>query len=160
MTSALSFVIPVLNEQERIADLLRKLTKLYPGCERVVIDGGSTDDTVTRALPLCSTLLTSSRGRARQMNLGASVAAGDYIFFLHADSLPTVDAAGLSAALCNEPQWGFCLARLSGGRPVFRVIERAMNIRSRLTRVGLDDAVGETVQGANIIPQLRQPRTG
>ena len=136
---AFSFVIPVLNEQEGIAGLLHKLAGLFPDSEFVVVDGGSSDDTVARALPLCSSLLTCPPGRARQMNLGAGVASGDYILFLHADSLPTVDGETLSRALVGGPSWGFCRARLSGRAPIYRVIETAMNIRSRCTRIATGD---------------------
>ena len=134
-----SFVIPVRNEQEAIAGLLHNLAELFPGSERVVVDGGSTDNTVARVLPLCSSLLTSAPGRARQMNLGAGASRGDYVLFLHADSQPTFNAADLSLALSDRPPWGFCVTRLSGHQRVFRVIETAMNIRSRLTRVATGD---------------------
>lgn len=134
-----SFVIPVRNEQEVIVGLLHKLDELFPGSERVVVDGGSSDNTVVRALPFCSSLLTSAPGRAAQMNLGAGVTRGDYVFFLHADSLPTFDAADLFVALSDSPPWGFCLARLSGKQRMFRIIESAMNVRSRFTRVATGD---------------------
>ena len=78
--SEFSFVIPVLDEQQGIASALRQLARLYPESERVVVDGGSTDDTVGQALPWCTSLLTCAAGRARQMNLGASVARGQNVF--------------------------------------------------------------------------------
>ena len=63
----------------------------------------------------------------------------DYLCFLHADSLPGVSAARLRSYLDRAPQWGFCRVRLSGRRPVFRVIEWFMNLRSRLTAVATGD---------------------
>jgi rSAM/selenodomain-associated transferase 2 len=137
--TSFSFVIPVVDEGEHIAGLLRQLAQQYPGCERVVVEGGSSDDTAAQAAPLCEKLLACEPGRARQMNMGAGEAAGSYIFFLHADSLPTIDAAQLSKLLADEPQWGFCRTRLSGSHPVFRLIEWAMNARSRVTRIGTGD---------------------
>jgi rSAM/selenodomain-associated transferase 2 len=134
-----SFVIPVLNEQDSIVSLLQNLTHQYPECELVVVDGGSSDETVARALPLCSNLLTGPPSRATQMNLGARAASGRYIFFLHADTLPSSDMAQLSTVLATRPRWGFFRARLSGERWVYRVIESAMNLRSRITRVATGD---------------------
>ena len=134
-----SFVIPVLREQENISKLLSRLREQYPESELLVVDGGSDDDTVVRAMPLCDQLLIGPPGRALQMNLGGQVAKGEYLFFLHADSSPGVGAQQLQAYLDSAPQWGFCRVRLSGGRRVFRVIEWFMNQRSRITRIGTGD---------------------
>ena len=139
MAASLAFVIPVLNEQDRIGGLLRQLGERYPEAELVVVDGGSKDRTVATALPLCTRLLIGEPGRAAQMNLGGRSCSADYLCFLHADSLPGVSAARLQSYLDNSPQWGFCRVRLSGRRPVFRVIEWFMNLRSRLTAVATGD---------------------
>jgi rSAM/selenodomain-associated transferase 2 len=135
----LSFIIPTLDEQEGIVELLRRLRDRFPASELIVVDGGSGDDTVARAMPLCDQLLIGDRGRALQMNLGARVAAGDYLCFLHADSFPGCDESLLSWYLERGPGWGFCRVRLSGSHWLFRVIEWFMNHRSRLTRVGTGD---------------------
>lgn len=139
MAASLGFVIPVLNEQERIGNLLQQLRARYPEAELVVVDGGSEDHTVATALPLCTRLLIGERGRAAQMNLGGMACGADYLCFLHADSLPGVSAVRLRSYLDKAPQWGFCRVRLSGRRPVFRVIEWFMNLRSRLTAVATGD---------------------
>ncbi|MCB1689224.1 MAG: glycosyltransferase, partial [Halioglobus sp.] len=81
MPATVSFVIPVLNERAIVGELLRDLRCRYPRCELIVVDGGSSDDTVAIALPLCDQLLLGERGRARQMNLGGQVASSPYIFF-------------------------------------------------------------------------------
>ncbi|MCB1705319.1 MAG: TIGR04283 family arsenosugar biosynthesis glycosyltransferase [Halioglobus sp.] len=139
MSAAVSFVIPVLNEQAHIAALLRALRQQYPHSELVVVDGGSEDGTAAAARLLCDQLLSGDRGRARQMNLGAQAAARPYLCFLHADSFPSVSAAALDALLAEQPPWGFCRVRLSGTQAIFRVIEWFMNQRSRLTSVATGD---------------------
>ena len=73
------------------------------------------------------------------MNLGARVASARYLFFLHADSSPGVDARALQTYLQGDPAWGFCRLRLSGQRRVFRVIEWFINWRSRATYIGTGD---------------------
>ena len=136
---SVSFIIPVLREQERIGDLLCELRSRYPRSELVVVDGGSDDATVNEAMRHCDQLLIGPAGRAAQMNLGGRVAQGDYLCFLHADSHPGFSEEVLQAYLRHDPDWGFCQVRLSGDRWVFRVIEWFMNLRSRITRIGTGD---------------------
>ena len=134
-----SFVIPVLNEEAIVATLLKELRQQFPDCELLVVDGGSNDQTVVKAMPLCDQLLLGRPGRAQQMNLGGSVAGAEYLFFLHADSRPGLSARQLQACLSQRPEWGFCRVRLRGKSRWFRVIEWFMNQRSRLTRVATGD---------------------
>lgn len=139
MQTDVSFIIPVLNEERRVASLLRDLRRRYPRSQLIVVDGGSRDRTVACALPLCDQLLLCEPGRAHQMNLGGRVASSRYLFFLHADAYPEVSAAALEAYLVHQPHWGFCRIRLSGARTSFRVIEWFMNQRSRMTRIATGD---------------------
>jgi rSAM/selenodomain-associated transferase 2 len=139
MHTGVSFIIPVLNEQATVAPLLHDLRQHFPASQLIVVDGGSCDGTVALAIPLCDLLLRGERGRGLQMNLGGKVASSEYLFFLHADSRPSVCVAELDACLARRPRWGFCRVRLSGQRRVFRVIEWFMNQRSRLTSVGTGD---------------------
>jgi rSAM/selenodomain-associated transferase 2 len=139
MAASVSFVIPVLNEQDRIAGLLGELRERFPDSELTVVDGGSADRTVAAALPLCTRLLIGEPGRAAQMNLGGRASNADYLCFLHADSLPGMSAGQLQACLAGAPLWGFCRVRLSSPRRVFRLIEWFMNVRSRLTAVATGD---------------------
>jgi rSAM/selenodomain-associated transferase 2 len=139
MQATVSFVIPVLNEQATLANLLRDLRVRYPLSQLIVVDGGSCDQTVAVAMPLCDLVLLSTLGRAHQMNLGGQVACSDYVFFLHADSRPGIDATALDTLLARRPPWGFSRVRLSGQRHSFRVIEWFMNQRSRLTSIATGD---------------------
>lgn len=139
MPVGVSFVIPVFNEQATVAVLLRDLRLRYPASQLIVVDGGSCDRTVALAMPLCDLVLLSSRGRAQQMNLGGQAASSAYLLFLHADSRPGASAAQLEVCLAQRPRWGFCRVRLSGERPLFRVIEWFMNQRSRFTSVATGD---------------------
>ncbi|MCO6413998.1 MAG: TIGR04283 family arsenosugar biosynthesis glycosyltransferase [Thiogranum sp.] len=138
----ISIVIPALNEAGSIAATLGALQTLRPqGHELIVVDGGSEDDTIDHAAPLCDRLLTAPRGRARQMNAGARAASGDVLWFLHADTLAPQRAAGdLLAALSRcGCHWGRFDVRLSGRRPLLRVVEAAMNLRSRWSGIATGD---------------------
>ncbi|KGE04263.1 TIGR04283 family arsenosugar biosynthesis glycosyltransferase [Pseudohaliea rubra] len=139
MTPEHSFILPVLNEAGRLPPLLTALRAAFPGAECIVVDGGSDDGTVPEALAVADLVLLGERGRAAQMNLGAAAARGEWLWFLHADTRPLFDAGTAAAALAQGAPWGFCRVRLSGRAPALRVIERAMNLRSRLTAIGTGD---------------------
>jgi len=90
-TTRLSIVIPALNEAETIGDLIDHLNTMakHPNLlEIIVVDGGSTDDTIALAKAKKATVVTSPKGRAKQMNTGAYIANSDILYFLHADSFP------------------------------------------------------------------------
>jgi rSAM/selenodomain-associated transferase 2 len=87
----ISIIIPVLNEANLIGKQIthiRNNTTTNGIREIIVIDGGSTDKTVEIAKSHRVKVLPSERGRAKQMNLGASLAKGDVLYFLHADTFP------------------------------------------------------------------------
>lgn len=138
----ISIVIPALNEAGGIAATLGALQTLRSqGHELIVVDGGSEDGTVDRAAALCDQLLTAPRGRARQMNAGARVASGDVLWFLHADTLAPGRAAGDLLAALSRPgyEWGRFDVRLSGRRPLLRIVETAINLRSCWTGIATGD---------------------
>jgi len=85
----LSIVIPTLNEETSLEPTLRQLLHLDPPAfEIIIVDGGSTDTTEKIARGLSVEFVTSEKtGRAAQMNLGATLATGSNICFLHADTL-------------------------------------------------------------------------
>jgi len=85
----ISIIIPVLNEEKNIRNTLVLLQKevVDPSREIIVVDGGSKDQTVAIAKSLDVIVINSPiPGRADQMNAGASVATGDILLFLHADT--------------------------------------------------------------------------
>ncbi|MCW5518659.1 TIGR04283 family arsenosugar biosynthesis glycosyltransferase [Aureitalea sp. L0-47] len=94
----ISVIIPVLNEAANIEVILRHLDeKSTSGMiqEVIIVDGGSTDETVqltnnykNNGSILSYDVLHSDKGRAKQMNKGAGHASGEILYFLHADSFP------------------------------------------------------------------------
>ena len=142
MTPPLSVVIPVLNEAEGIVETLAALQPLRArGCEVIVTDGGSTDGSRERAMPLADRVVPSSRGRARQQNAGAAVARGEVLLFLHADTRLPADADRLVSDGLNASGrgWGRFDVRLTGRHPMLRVIERMIGVRSRLSGIATGD---------------------
>jgi rSAM/selenodomain-associated transferase 2/rSAM/selenodomain-associated transferase 1 len=110
------------------------------GHEIIVVDGGSLDDTRNIAGPLTDSVIASERGRAKQLNQGASVATGEVLWFVHADSTVPPDADhGILSALDGSKVWGRFAVQLSGRNPVFRIIERMMNLRSCVSGIVTGD---------------------
>ena len=97
----ISVIIPALNEGERIAEAI--VSGRGEGVEIIVADGQSSDDTAGVAESLGARVVSCPANRGRQMNLGAGEARGDYLLFLHGDSiLPSGYAGGLFRAMLNE----------------------------------------------------------
>lgn len=88
----LSIIIPTYNEENSILDLLQHLdtaNKSTEAVEILVVDGGSSDDTVKLVQNKGYNCVISERkGRAAQMNIGAELASGDILYFVHADTRP------------------------------------------------------------------------
>ena len=135
----LSIVIPVLNESDCLARTLDGIFAdpwLREHAEVLVSDGGSEDASLEIAARYPCRIVGSAAGRALQMNAASAKARGERLLFLHADShLP----ADLGAVLDDAAEWGFFRLRLSGDNLVFRVIETAINLRTRLTGVAGGD---------------------
>lgn len=79
-----SVVIPTLNEERALGALLGRLR----GVELIVVDGGSGDATVQVAHSYGARVVEADACRGRQLHAGALAAAGDVLWFLHADALP------------------------------------------------------------------------
>lgn len=98
----ISIIIPILNEAKTIGNLLQYLIKNSSKkniAEIIVVDGGSIDisqDIVSSIFQKHSNfplekkyvLVETSKGRAKQMNIGSEFATGNILYFLHADSFP------------------------------------------------------------------------
>ncbi len=84
----LTVIVPTLNEAGHIGQLICDIQQ-YDGThltDLLVVDGGSTDNTVAQAQAAGARVISSAQpGRANQMNYGARLAIGDVLYFVHAD---------------------------------------------------------------------------
>lgn len=86
----LSIIVPTYNEENSILDLMIHLNGAKSNSdELIVVDGGSSDNTVNIVRNNGFTCLESpKKGRAAQMNHGADHSSGNILYFVHADTLP------------------------------------------------------------------------
>jgi rSAM/selenodomain-associated transferase 2 len=136
----LTIVIPVLNEAAIIVAALQALAPLRArGAEIIVADGGSRDGTAQLAMPSADRVITVRRGRGTAVNAGAALGTGDSLLFLHADTALPDNADCLIDAALARRAWGRFDLRIAGSHPLFAVIARMINWRSRLTGIATGD---------------------
>jgi rSAM/selenodomain-associated transferase 2 len=127
----ISIIIPILNEEKNIISLLEHLeqnSSKNNDFELLIVDGGSTDGSIIKIENYVKNhhhiaLISSERGRAKQMNRGRLQANGAILYFLHADSYPPKNfdqylidevkkgnLAGCFKMKFNHPHWWLKLA--------------------------------------------------
>ena len=138
----ISVIIPTLHEEHTLPGALARLR--HPAFSEVlVVDGGNRDRTladIALAHPL-TRVLNAPTGRARQMNAGASLAKGEILLFLHADTLlPPLAAESIINTMADTRIVGGRFdARLIPDRGLLWVVGRMMSLRSRLTGIATGD---------------------
>src|SRR5262249_32627477 len=118
MTPRLSAIISTRNEAKNIAACLESVACCD---ERIVVDSGSTDDTVAIAKGCGAEVATHEwAGFGAQKNVALSLARGDWVLSIDADErVPPPLAAEIVAAVASGAADGYEVPRLSTflGRP-------------------------------------------
>jgi len=126
-------IVPVLNEAAVLDMTLSAVARQDRDHETIVVDGGSTDETVAIATRYAR-VISAPTGRASQMNAGGRGARADVLIFVHADTiLPSGAIAAVEEAL-EDPGvvGGRFRVRLDQRGWRYRIVEASINLRDLL----------------------------
>ena len=134
----ISVVMPAYNEATVLPSTLVALFTQIGEFEVILIDGGSTDRTceIAQKFPQVR-VLTAPKGRASQMNAGAAQATGEWLLFLHADTvLPDGAIQRLNDMECDQAiQAGGFMHQFSGNDWRLTFISFLDNVRCTRSRI-------------------------
>lgn len=134
MRAKLSVVIPALNAA---GDLPACLAALIEGLETglirelIVSDGGSRDATPEIAATAGAELVAGEPSRGGQLRRGAEAAAGDWLLFLHADTVLPPGWVAVTRAQMTRARPAYFRLRFADGGWRGRLVAGWANLRSR-----------------------------
>ena len=136
--SDISIIIPTLNEAKNLP-ALQPLTQIAAEC--IVVDGGSTDETVKTAKELGFRVAECTGGRGKQVNFGAALASSRILLFLHADTLlpENFQEAVITCLHQQDTVLGAFRLTIRDSGFALRCICRLANLRSRLLQLPYGD---------------------
>ena len=129
----ISLIIPVINEEKIIHDLVSNLLE-YKSVEIIFVDGGSQDNTVNLIHKSGLKVITSPIiRRSYQMNLGAKEATGEVLLFLHGDTLLPKNFLEVILNTINQKNFvaGAFKLQIDSPKFIFRCLEMLVNWRSQ-----------------------------
>jgi rSAM/selenodomain-associated transferase 2 len=146
----ISVIMPAYNEERALPNTLRALFTQQGNYEVIVVDGGSTDGTMNvleefgfipdashRTFHISRLTVHAPKGRASQMNAGATKATGEWLLFLHADTvLPSGAVQRLNEMEADQTiQAGGFMHQFSGDDWRLKLISFLDNFRCIRSRI-------------------------
>lgn len=139
--TSIAVIVPVFNEAQVLRESLQHFVDLKAD-ELLFVDGGSSDNTLEILSQFGLNWISSTLGRAAQMNAGSKMLNSTILLFIHIDTaLSESHLLTIKQLMSQSPKTvgGRFDVRLSGHHPAFRVIENMINMRSRLSKISTGD---------------------
>ncbi len=130
----ISIIIPCLNEEKLIKQCLNSLNHklIREKCEIILVDGKSSDQTIYKARGLVDKCLITSPDRSNQLMMGASVASGSVLVFLHADTILSYKNVNDILNKNDNFKWGFFNLSFDIMSYRYKWLSYMINLRSRI----------------------------
>lgn len=137
-TKRISVIIPLYKEDERLLETIESLYQNAHSKDFEVILVDTFEQTSIQHIPLLSGVRIgfAKQGRASQMNEGASMAEGDILLFLHADTLVPKN---WHAMVCNSSGVGAFKLSIKSPKLLLKFIAFCTNLRTAITRIPYGD---------------------
>lgn len=138
----LSIVIPAFNEEEGIKKVLDGITRKFPGAEIIVIDDGSSDDTLRNGLSIPNVIVLQhifNRGYGAALKTGTAAATKDYVAWFDADNEHQIeDLVAMYDAIHGKPLAAVFAQRISKsvsgvrgvGKLLIRILARMLQFNA------------------------------
>lgn len=131
-------IVPALNAAAALSECLKRVEAAD---EIIVVDGGSQDGTWQIARQAGAKLIKTPRGRGVQLREGAAVATGEWLLFLHADTLLADgwQEAVLEHIAVHPSDAAYFTFLLDDASWQARLLERGVALRSRILALPYGD---------------------
>lgn len=163
MTPTLSVILPAFNEEDGIAEILRRVTRIRGslsqinvGLETLVVDDGSRDSTAAKVSQFQEVRLIrhiKNRGYGAAIKTGFRYASGDYLAFLDADgTYPPESLPDLCKAALDQHADIVVGSRMSGAHSEMPFARRVGNFAyAKLLSLIGNVSVRDTASGMRVI---------
>ena len=133
-------IVPVYNEEQTIKDSLVYFQRLGETCELIFVDGNSSDNTAALLIQNGFTVIgVEEASRGAQLYKGIKHAAGEIILFHHFDTRLPENGLDLIYQSMRLYTWGRFDVQLDSKDWRLRLVQKAMNLRSRWTGIATGD---------------------
>ena len=143
MPALLSIVIPTLNSTNLISSTLLSLSEGIEASlikELIISDGNSTDDIKKLSNEIGAVFIKGQKGRGTQLHRGAMKATGEWILFIHSDTvLPPGWAIAFLKHIKNQENAGYCKLSFDDPSLIAKVISFGANLRSSIFKLPYGD---------------------
>ena len=130
----ITLVIPTLNSEKTINKTLEKIKSNF--FEIVIIDGNSNDNTLNICKKYTNDIYSTCPGRGNQLNLGSIKSKGEWLFFLHSDSILDQNCIKQIYSFTQNIKYikkaGVFKLKINYESIFARLLERAANIRTKI----------------------------